>query len=290
MNYYFAKYPVLRIFGKIIIVFLLILYLPILVATICLTAIIRLFNKRLSISIASTMPLILWSLFHVIFKLTFDISIPVLLNRNVIIISNHLFSGDFMFINALNTHRFKDAKYAIKSSLIYFPIFYQGCILCNFLSIKRYYESDKDRIVSYFKDMNNLQIPCWFVLFPEGHRFTRERMVESQVFAKNKGKPQLYNVLTPRVKGFSLVAKAVDPNYIDTVIDFTMHCCGPIPTFMKVMFSGEVYKYYCDARIVNLKEIEDAEVFLEEAFLRKDKLIQNWKDTNKDFDDSNKRL
>ncbi len=274
------KYFVVRILIKFLMLCLIVIYLPFLILTLILSAIALPFSKKFSITIASSAPLILWSIFNIIFRLSFDIKIPEVPKGNAIVISNHLFAGDFMFINAINKHTFKNAKYAIKKSLQFFPIFYQGCVLTNFLIIKRNYEEDHENILRYFRTMRNIDISYWFVLFPEGHRLTPQRLAESREFSKSRGLDILEHVLLPRVKGFSLIAKTIDTNHVPMLLDFTMFCYGEIPTFTKVLLTGHVYKYNCDLRIVKTKSIGDPVIFLLDAFKRKDLLISNWKKKN----------
>lgn len=269
--------PIARVIIKMLVLFAVLASTPIIIFNILVSAIVRIFSKPLSIRISSFIPLYLWSWFHIIFKLSFKVSIPKVTEGNAIVISNHISAGDFLFVNALNKYLFKDAKYAIKQSLRLLPIFYQGSLLAKFLIIKRNFESDKESITNYFKEMNLFKIPCWFVLFPEGHRFSAQRAMESQEFCKNRGIAPFKHVLCPRYKGFDLIMKSINEQYITKLVDLTIFIEDDVPSLARLLFSSTVYTCKCDVKMIDIKDVGNPKVFLEQAFRRKDELIEKWR-------------
>lgn len=121
-----------------------------------------------------------------------------------LVIANHLGATDFMLINEINTHYFRKAKHAFKSSLMLIPVFYQCCVMAYYLVLHRSIERDRINILNYFNNLKAL-IPVWFVFFPEGHRITKSRIIESKAYCTKIGITPFKHVLCPRYKGFALI-------------------------------------------------------------------------------------
>lgn len=271
-------HKILRIFLKFCIISLFIPYLFVTVGILLISWLCSFRNKKLSIRIASITSYLSWSIFDLSLKLSSKITIPEIPKDSFLVISNHISSGDFMLVNAINKHLFKDSKYTIKQSLRAIPIFYQGCVLLNFLVLKRNFEMDRPAIEVYLDNLKRMKMPLWFVLFVEGHRFTEERKKESDRFCSERNIEPYKNVLCPRVKGFELIADKLRGSYIKKVLDLTFYCKNP-PTLTDVLFSGKVFDIKVDVRIVDLEDIKNPAAFLEESFRRKDKLIDEWKNS-----------
>lgn len=267
---------ILRVFTKILLLSTLLPITFISIIIIFISLITRIFSHRLSVKVATVNSLIIWTVFDLIFKISFNFKVPEIPKDNFIVISNHIGSADFMLINGLNKHHFKDSKYTIKQSLWKIPIFYQGCILLDFLILRRSFDKDKAVIKEFMEKLKGSAIPAWFVLFVEGHRFTEARKVDSDKFCRERGIEPFKNTLCPRVKGFELIFENLKDSYIKKVLDVTFYCNNNL-TFFNILFSGCVYDLKCDVRTVDLNDIKNPSVFLFDAFRRKDELIDKWK-------------
>lgn len=210
---------------------------------------------------------------HIDNTLSFNSSIiDDIKNDNYLVIANHIGATDFLLINAINKYNFRHAKYAIKNGLKYFPIFFQGCQLCDFLIINRSFEKDKLNIEKYFRELAS---SFWFIIYCEGHRMTDKRREESRKFCMERGITPYNNVLCPRYKGFDLIVKT--NSRIKNLLDLTFYCEN-VPTLTDIFLSGKVFDYKCNYRIIPMDEIVDPVTFLTDAFRRKDDIIQDWKD------------
>lgn len=148
----------------------------------------------------------------------------------------------------------------------------------DFLVINRSFEKDKQNIERYFESLMKLHTPFWFVIYCEGHRITEERIIESQKFCSERGIKPYTNVLCPRYKGFDLIVKSIKDSHIKKLLDLTFYCTrGAGPSLCEIFFSGEVFEYKNDFRIIDIEDIQEPVAFLEQAFRRKDGIIGGWK-------------
>ncbi|KAI5169174.1 lysocardiolipin and lysophospholipid acyltransferase [Pancytospora epiphaga] len=269
---------ILRISLKIL---LLLSFVPvslIAILVIIISGLIRPISKSLSRKIAALLPLTIWSVFHAIFRLSIKTDIPSVPIGSCLVISNHLGAADFMILNALNRYNFTEAKYVIKHSLRYFLGFYQGCLLVDFLVVRRNFEYDRENILKHIQDFVKRRAPLWLVLYPEGHRVTKETLNKSRDFCVSKGIKPYENVLCPRYKGFELICDGFKESHVKNVLDITIHCTSqPVPSLSRILFSGTVFDFQCDVRTVPINSITNAPEFMDEAFRRKDRLIEEWK-------------
>ncbi|KAI4291768.1 lysocardiolipin and lysophospholipid acyltransferase [Pancytospora philotis] len=267
-----------RIFLKLLLLVALIPLSLYCVVVVAIAGVLRPFAPTLSRKIARTLPLALWTVCHGFFRLSIDLSLPKAPEGSALVIANHIGATDFMLVNALNTFNFTEAKYAIKHSLIFFPVFYQGCLLVDFLVIRRNFELDRPSIKHYFAELIKRKAPLWFVFYPEGHRITEARRAESQAFCSKREIEPFENVLCPRYKGFELVAQCLQDSHVENVLDLTFYCTqGAAPSLTEIFLSWKVFKYRCDMRVVPIREVTAPKEFLEAAFRRKDALIEKWK-------------
>lgn len=270
----------LRIFLKILLV--LVLLVPVSLATtltVIVAGCIRPFSRSLSRRIAAIMPLMIWSVCHMVFRLTIKMELPPVPTDSSLVLTNHIGAADFMVVNALNTHHFTEAKYVFKHSLCFFPVFYQGCLLADFLVLRRSFEQDKNRIAEYIRDIISRRAPLWLVIFCEGHRITPERLQASREFCASRDIPPFNNVLCPRYKGFDVIVQNLHGSHVKNIIDLTFYAVGgTAPSLVEVFFSGKVFEYKCDLRVVPMEDVHDPVSFLEQAFRRKDTIIEKWKE------------
>ncbi|ADM11415.1 acylglycerol-3-phosphate acyltransferase-like protein [Encephalitozoon intestinalis ATCC 50506] len=243
------------------------------------------FNRPLCIQLSSFFAYTLWTLTSWMFNLSSTVNGAVSLgNESYLVISNHLGSVDFILINEITrkSGMMAHAKYAIKDGLRIFPIFYQIVVYLGFLVLKRSFEKDKKKIIEYLRFFDVSNLPIWFVLYPEGSRFTEKLKLESWRYSDKKGMIRLNNVLFPRYKGFKLICEQLRNSRIKKIVDITFsYSEGEVPPLWKFLFWDTKGSFNCDIRTVLINEIDDYEEFLYKSFERKDLLIEKWNSTGK---------
>lgn len=245
------------------------------------------FNKKLGILATSLISQVIWFICTKIFVNSFEIKLEandlkkIKNNENVIIISNHIGAVDFMAINEISKRKnmLRHAKYMVKESIKYIPILGYMQFL-GFPMLKRNYEKDKEEIktwLNYFKKEN---VPVWFVIFPEGSRFTKAKKVQSQIYCKQKGVEVLENVLLPKVKGFDLSVTELK-GYVKHVVDLTImyehNGKYEVPSLFSLLFKMPPGNFYINVKVHDLEDIDNPEEFVKQLFYEKDKIIQIWK-------------
>jgi len=162
-----------------------------------------------------------------------------------LMISNHQDDLDFgMFVIVYQEQGIRSAetKWISKKSVSFIPFFGWVHWLTGDLFLNRSWESDGPSIktwLSKFKERNFKRI----VIFPEGTRVRNKKKFEdSNTFASQNNLPLMKNVLYPRTKGFSLIAKYFrdNPGCVDYVYDFTFGYNGGGVGFWK-FFQGPIY-------------------------------------------------
>ncbi|KAM0686738.1 hypothetical protein COBT_002033 [Conglomerata obtusa] len=221
------------------------------------------------------------------FTNTFEIKLEIEeLNKiknkeNVILISNHIGAIDFMAINEISKRKgmLKHAKYMIKESIKYVPIL--GYIqFLGFVMLKRNYEKDVSEIKTWLNYFKNNNVPVWFVIYPEGTRFTQQKKIQSHDFCEKNNLIKLDNVLYPRSKGFSLAVNELR-EYVKHIVDVTVYyenkSRNDVPTLLSFLFTMPKGKVYIKAKVYKIDEIKDSSDFVKNVFYEKDQTIQNWK-------------
>ena len=254
-------------------------------------------SPRLRIAVASINSLILWTIFDLILRLSFIVSVrgPGCTHSkehladaapprdqypprgSFLVVANHLGASDFLLVNHVNRFLFKDAKYVIKRALAWVPIFYQGCVLLDFLVLSRSFERDQSAIAEYVRSVVERRNSLWVVLFVEGHRINQERLAESNAFCISRDMQPFRHVLCPRTKGFEVMLEGFRDSHVTHVLDLTFFCTQQPPSLFETLFTGRVAEFKCDYRLVSLNEIQNGREFLIQAFRRKDEMIEGWK-------------
>lgn len=246
--------------------------------------IVSFFDKKASIWIVSRLAQCIWSVFGRIFRLTTNMTYPKKLSprENYLVIANHIGSIDFMIINelAIPQKMLGNLKYLIKDAAMYIPVFGIGMKMAGFLYLKRNIAEDRRRIVEYCSFIKKVKIPLWLIVYPESSRFSEEKKVKSQEFCKKKGLPILNHVLFPRTGGFKIIADNLKGSHVKNVVDLTVFFetpTGKIPSLFDLLLGNASGSFKTDIQVFPLKEIENFDDFLINSFIRKDKLIDDWK-------------
>lgn len=144
--------------------------------------------------------------------------------ENAIILMNHHYELDWLYcwMVADRVGMVGNCRSFIKDSLKYLPILGWAGNFNDDLYIKRNLEKDKNRMQRKLKELTEFPYPVWLHLFPEGTRYTKQKYIASQEFAKSRGLPQLEHHLIPRTRGFTFTIANIDKKKMPTIYDLTM--------------------------------------------------------------------
>lgn len=244
------------------------------------------FNKPLCIRLSTFITYAVWSLTSMVFNLSATMDGENIMDDDdYLIISNHLGAIDFMLINEIAgpNGMIGHLKYVVKDSLKVFPVFYQTIVYAGFLVLRRNFESDRTSIVRYFDLFKKNKIPVWFMLYPEGSRFTEKLKLDSWEYSDMKKMNRLDNVLLPRYKGFKLICEQLRKSRIKNVADITFfYLDGETPALWEFFLRDLRGTFRYDIKITPIDEIDDYREFLYRSFERKDALITTWKNEQRD--------
>lgn len=180
------------------------------------------------------------------------------LNPNSVLISNHQIYTDWLSLwHILSLSNLGDCIYIYLKDLSWIPILGKGMKNFNFLFLSRKWEKDKvlltnqlleidanargvgpangvkkvfstsDGAITHWPEGNNSsQIwPYEIILFPEGTVTSKRTRGLSEKFIKEKGLPDLHNVLLPRVRGLYITLKKLRKT-VEVVYDITTGYSG----------------------------------------------------------------
>lgn len=274
----------LKFFYRVFLLLLIVHYMCVAVTLPLITCIVHIFSPRLAIRVGSFFAYWAWSIFSCIFRTTVSISLPDKLKpfENYLVISNHIGSFDFMIMNelAIPMGMLSNLKYLIKDTAIYIPVFGIGMKMTGFLYIKRNIEKDEKRITNYCSFMRRMNIPLWLIVYPEGTRFSKEKRAKSQEFCRKRNLPVLNNVLFPRTGGFRLLAENFRGSQIKNVADLTIFFDAPggkVPSLLDFLVGRAEGSARVNIEVTALEDITDFDEFVINAFVKKDRMIEQWK-------------
>ena len=173
-----------------------------------------------------------------------------------------------------------NAKCIVKRSLGDVPVF--GWILrfAEYIFISRNWQKDHNTFIEALKSLKSYPNPWWIVLYPEGSRFTKEKLKFSQEFARSKGYPLVHHVLFPRLKGFGVIVDTIRDE-IDSVVDATVVFEGEPPSVSAMLAGTADCTMHAYIRTYPVKDIpkEDEQVqkWLINRWVEKDEIIAKFK-------------
>jgi len=213
--------------------------------------------------------------------------------ENAIVIVNHRSWDDFILVNsvAFRKRTVKSLKYFAKDSLKFLPGFGWGMYLMGQIFVKRNWTSDKKKIDKAFDGIKKDKEPVWIITYLEGTRLTKEKLIKSHAFAKERNLPVFNNVLIPRVKGFNASVNAFRNSHVKYVYDFTLAYrhkekgFGVLPSIATILSSDiSNYQFHIHIRRIPIENIpvNEDEIYqwAIKIFQDKDNLLedlkQNW--------------
>ncbi|KAI8084652.1 uncharacterized protein BX664DRAFT_337491 [Halteromyces radiatus] len=123
---------------------------------------------------------------------------------------------------AIRRNMLNNCKYFVKDSIKWLPFFGWGMWLAGFMFVRRNWLQDQNKINKTFARFKELQTPAWIINYVEGSRFTPEKSLQCQAFARERGYTPTENVLLPRTKGFTTCVNEFRHSHIKYIYDFTI--------------------------------------------------------------------
>jgi len=158
----------------------------------------------------------------------------------------------------------------------------------EFVFLERSFDKDKEIITRQLNEIFDYPDPCWLLLNAEGTRFTKSKHAASVKFAQERGMTVLNHHLIPRTKGFTAslsVLKKKCSAIMDVQLAFDANH-DVEPTILNLL-KGKAIHGHIYIRRIPLTDVpeneEEAAKWLQELFVRKDKLQTSFHETGNFF-------
>jgi 1-acyl-sn-glycerol-3-phosphate acyltransferase len=195
-----------------------------------------------------------------------------------IVLCNHISSIDFLImITCLKNFNIEMYNFVLKDQIIYIPII--GFIMYTGTDIKLYrdWNKDKNNIELQLNKLLNNNKKQVIIIFPEGTRFTEDKLKLSQDYAKNNNINVFNNLLIPKSKGlWCIVNYLKNINKLGRIWDVSL----VIPGFIKKQIHTSSLFNNLDNIIIDWKEVTLTENY-KDPLVFKNWLYHIWK--NKDL-------
>lgn len=164
-----------------------------------------------------------------------------------------------------------NAKSVVKASIRKVPLFGSILSYAEFLFLARDWATDREQFLKALMSLRSYGksgAPLWFVLYPEGTRFTEEKREYSRAFAERSNLRPHELVLFPRFKAFTAIVSTLRDEF-DGIIDATFMFEGEQPT-VKAAFAGTASTVvHTHTRYYPMKDIPECEEQLEKWLLER---------------------
>lgn len=125
-----------------------------------------------------------------------------------IVISNHVSTIDFLIIlGYLSKFNINSYNFVLKNQITYIPGMGLLAYICPDIKLSRNWEQDKNNISYQLDDIinSNNKGKSIILIFPEGTRFSQEKLTLAQEFSSNNNLPIFNKLLVPKTKGINLI-------------------------------------------------------------------------------------
>ncbi|KAK7107388.1 1-acyl-sn-glycerol-3-phosphate acyltransferase delta-like [Littorina saxatilis] len=210
--------------------------------------------------------------------------------EHVMVMMNHKYDIDWLmaWILAERFSMLGGTKIFGKEMLRYVPLIGWAWYFTESIFLKRQWEHDRKIIKHDVARIVNYPEGYWItvLLFPEGTRFTEEKLKASQEVCRAKGYPLTKHTLLPRTKGFVLSMhgmKGKVPALYNATVGFPTN--GPEPTLMSIIMGVPLLAHFHCVRIP-LEDVPtdtdvETEEWLRKEFKQKDDLYDEFLKTGK---------
>jgi len=213
---------------------------------------------------------------------------PINDQESILFFMNHRSSIDYLFFISLISELGDSSKIKIvmKSILRYFPGLGTTCYINNFPFLKRDYSTDENYLKNLGTQLNDSNL----LIFPEGTRYSQEKLEKSNEYSRKNCYPEYRNLLLPKTKGSYLIFKSMMENKtVDSVYDLTINFegidKGKKHDALSLIFKNDIKSIHIHARRIPVSQIPlDETMFrqwMHQLYLGKDILletpVERWK-------------
>lgn len=213
--------------------------------------------------------------------------------EHILLMMNHSYEVDWLFgwFYTEKARVLGNCKAYAKKVISYIPTIGWSWKFAEFVFLERSFDKDKIIIERQLDEIFDYPSPVALLLNAEGTRFTKSKHEASVKFAQERGMTVLNHHLIPRSKGFTAslsVLKKKCPAILDVQIVFDENAKVK-PTLANVL-NGRPIVGHIYLRRIPMSEVpdneEEAAKWLQELFVRKDKLMTSFHKTGDFFKDN----
>jgi lysophosphatidic acid acyltransferase/lysophosphatidylinositol acyltransferase len=215
------------------------------------------------------------------------------ISEHALLVMNHAYETDWLFgwmfcekIGVLG-----NCKAYAKKVISLIPTIGWSWKFAEFVFLERSFDKDKDIIAKQLSEIFDYPDPVWLLLNAEGTRFTKSKHEASVKFAKERGMTVLNHHLIPRSKGFTAslsVLKKKCASIMDVQLAF--HEDDEMKPTIINLLRGKKMIGHLYLRRIPMSEVPDDEEqaakWLQELYVRKDKLQTSFHKTGDFFKDT----
>ena len=197
--------------------------------------------------------------------------------ESAIVLANHQQMPDITWLMdfAKRKGRLGDLKWFVKDAIKWVPGVGWGMVFLDCLFVKRDWVSDAATIAQTFERILKDDIPLWLVVFPEGTRFSPEKLAKADEFADKAGLPHTEHVLQARTAGFVASVQGLR-GHVDAIYDVTIGYEEGVPSLWQFIkgYNRVAHMHVDRIPIADLPEsAEDLGSWLHARFQLKDRRL-----------------
>mmetsp|Transcript_40706 Transcript_40706/g.100026 ORF Transcript_40706/g.100026 Transcript_40706/m.100026 type:complete len:373 (+) Transcript_40706:341-1459(+) len=170
-------------------------------------------------------------------------------------------------------------KVIVKTGHKMIPIFGVMEQFVEFIFVNRDWQRDRHSLDMGLKNLATYPKPFWFIVFPEGTRFTQAKKQDNQEWSKENGKPVLNHLLWPRTKAFLMTVELLGET-IDFVYDATIVFDKDVSFFDMLKGNGNTSVHFHVRRFpmaaLSKMSHSELEAWLEQQWVEKDALLETY--------------
>ncbi|CAK9822275.1 1-acyl-sn-glycerol-3-phosphate acyltransferase gamma [Anthophora retusa] len=206
------------------------------------------------------------------------------------LIMNHCYEIDWLvgWILCDRVGLLGNCKAYVKKSVQYFPAIGWTWKFAECVFLARNWEEDKEIIKSQISELANYPDSIWLLLYPEGTRFTEQKLEASKKFALEKGITPLKHHLLPRTRGFTASIPHMRGK-IPAIYDVQLHFnpADPVKPTMTNLLLGKRIEAHLYMQRIPIEEVpeddEGAAKWLYNLYKKKDRLAESFYQTGDFF-------
>jgi lysophosphatidic acid acyltransferase / lysophosphatidylinositol acyltransferase len=209
-----------------------------------------------------------------------------------LLLMNHSYEVDWLFgwLYCEKARVLGNCKAYAKKVIAYIPAIGWGWKFAEFVFLERSFEKDRIIIEKQLNEIFDYPSPVYLLLNAEGTRFSKSKHEASVKFAQERGMTVLNHHLIPRTKGFTAslsVLKKKCSSVLDVQLYFDENQAPP--TILSILCGRPLHGHLYLRRIPTSEvpdDEEEAAKWLQELFVRKDKLQTSFHKTGDYFKDN----